>query len=71
MTKYALTLALLLGATAPAFAAEYFIVRGPDQKCKVVQTRPTDKTITVIGDKAYVSESEAQKQVAVVCKDKH
>lgn len=71
MTKYVLPLALLLGATAPAFAAEYFIVRGPDQKCKVVQTRPTDKTITVIGDKAYVSESEAQKQVAVVCKDKH
>lgn len=70
MTKYVLPLALLLGATAPAFAAEYFIVRGPDQKCKVVQTRPTDKTITVIGDKAYVSESEAQKQVAVVCKEK-
>ncbi|RTL71322.1 MAG: hypothetical protein EKK41_10790 [Hyphomicrobiales bacterium] len=71
MTKYVLPLALLIGATAPAFAAEYFIVRGPDQKCKVVQTRPTDKTITVIGDKAYVSEAEAQKQVAVVCKDKH
>ncbi len=70
MLKYVLPVALLMGATAPAFAAEYFIVRGADQKCKVVQTRPTDKTITVIGDRAYVSESEAQKQIAVVCKNK-
>lgn len=71
MKKLVLPLIMLIGATAPAFAAEYYIVRGPDKKCKVVQTRPTDKTITVIGDKAYVSESEAQKQVAVVCKDKN
>lgn len=71
MTKYILPIVLLLGATAPAFAAEYYIVRGPDKKCKVVQTRPTDKTITVIGDKAYVTEQDAQKQVAVVCKEKN
>jgi hypothetical protein len=67
MIKYILPLALLVGATAPAFAAEYFIVRGPDKKCQIVEKRPTE-TMVVIGDKAYVSHDEAQKQLAVVCK---
>ena len=69
MIKYALPIALLLGATAPAFAAEFYIVRGSDKKCKIVETRPTDKTVVVIGDKAYVTRDEAQKQLAVVCKN--
>lgn len=68
MFKYVLPVALLIGATAPAFAAEFFIVRGSDQKCRIVETRPTDKTLTVIGDKAYVTREEADKQMAVVCK---
>ena len=46
------------------------MVRDPTTKsCKVVATRPTDKTIVVIGDKAYVTRDEAEKQVKVVCKD--
>jgi hypothetical protein len=69
MLKYVLPIALLLGATAPAFAAEYYIVRGSDKKCTIVETRPTDKTVVVIGDKAYVSREEADKQLKVVCKD--
>ena len=69
MLKYALPVVILIGATAPAFAAEYYVVRGPDKKCKVVETRPTDKTIVVVGDKAYVTREEATKQLAVVCKE--
>ena len=69
MIKYVLSTALLLGATAPAFAAEFYIVRGPDKKCQIVETRPTDKTIVVVGDKTYVTRDEATKQMAVVCKD--
>ena len=69
MIKYVLPVALLVGATAPAFAAEFFIVRGPDKKCAIVETRPTDKTMVIVGGKAYVSRDEAQKQLAVVCKD--
>ena len=68
MLKYVLPVALLVGATAPAFAAEFYIVRGSDQKCRIVETRPTDKTITIVGDKAYVTRDEATKQMAVVCK---
>ncbi|TMJ66772.1 MAG: hypothetical protein E6G91_19280 [Alphaproteobacteria bacterium] len=69
MIKYVLPVAILIGATAPAFAAEYYVVRGPDKKCKVVETRPTDKTMVVVGDKAYVTREEATKQLAVVCKE--
>jgi hypothetical protein len=68
MLKYVLALAILASGVAPAFAAEFYIVRGPDKKCKIVETRPTEKTIVVIGDKAYVSRAEAEKQLAVVCK---
>ena len=59
MIKYALPLAILVGIAAPVFAADYYIVRGPDKKCKVVETRPTDTTIVVIGDKTYVTKEEA------------
>jgi hypothetical protein len=67
--KYVLPLALVVAISTPALAAEYFVVRGPDKKCKVVETRPTDKTLVVIGDRAYVSRDEAEKQIKVVCKD--
>jgi hypothetical protein len=70
MTRYVLAAALLVAVAGSAIAQEYFIVRGPDQKCKVVEKRPTEKTVVVIGDKAYVSKQEAEKQVAVVCKEK-
>jgi hypothetical protein len=71
MLKYALPIAIALGVAAPAFAqTEFFIVRGPDKKCKVVETRPKDTTVTIIGDRAYVTREEAQKQLTVVCKEK-
>jgi len=69
MIKYVIPIAILFGTTAPAFAADYYIVRGPDKRCKIVETRPTDKTMVVIGGKAYVSRDEATKQMAVVCKE--
>jgi hypothetical protein len=67
--KYVLPLALIVGIATPALAAEYFVVRGPDKKCKIVEQRPTDKTIVIVGDRAYVSREEADKQMKVVCKD--
>ena len=70
MLKYVLSTGLIVGLATTAFAAEYFIVRGPDKQCRVVEKRPTEKTIVVVGDRAYVTKEEATKQVAVVCKDK-
>ncbi len=69
MLRYALTGLMTLVATAPAFAADFFIVRGPDKKCRIVETRPTDRTIVIVGDKTYTTRDEATKQMAVVCKD--
>ena len=69
MLRSILIAGLLVSVAAPAFAAEYFIVRGPDKKCTIVEKRPTDTKMVIIGDKAYVSRDEAQKQVKVVCKD--
>jgi hypothetical protein len=69
MIRYVLPVAFLIGATAPAFAAEFFIVRGPDKKCQIVEKRPTDTKMVVIGNKAYVTRDEAQKELTVVCKD--
>jgi len=65
MTRYVLPLAFLIGATAPAFAAEFFIVRGPDKKCQIVEKRPTDTKMVVIGNKAFVTREEAQKDPTV------
>jgi hypothetical protein len=69
MLKYALLAIGAVVVVSPALAAEYFIVRGPDKSCRVVEKRPTEKTIVVVGDKAYVSREEAERQVKVVCKD--
>ncbi len=71
MFKHILTATILLGTVSAASAADYYIVRGPDKKCKVVEKRPTEKTVVVIGDKAYVSREEAAKQIAVVCKERN
>ena len=70
MLRYVLPLAMLATTAVPALSAEYFVVRDPSTKtCKVVETRPTDKTIVVMGDKAFVTREEAEKQVKVICKD--
>jgi hypothetical protein len=68
MTKYALFAAAAVAIATPALAAEWFIVRGPDKQCRIVEKRPTEKTIIVMGDKAYVTREEAERQVKVVCK---
>ena len=59
----------LVALAGTAIAQEFYIVRGADKKCRVVEKRPTEKTVVVIGDKAYVTRQEAEKQVTVVCKE--
>ena len=69
MRKYVLSIAALAAMSAPAFAAEFYVVRDPDTKqCRVVETRPTDTKILVLGDKVFTTRDEAQKQVTVLCK---
>ena len=59
----------LLSSTA--VAAEYYIVQEKSsRKCKVVDVRPTETTWVQIGPMAFKTREEADKQVAVVCKEK-
>ena len=51
MHKYVLAAALIVGCTLPAFAAKgFYIVRGPDKKCMVVDVAPVT-TETKIGNR--------------------
>ena len=72
MDKYVLAAALIVGCTLPAFAAEkgFYIVRGPDKKCIVVDVAPgaTETKVERIGKDVYVTREEAEADVAVVCK---
>jgi hypothetical protein len=70
MLKYIIAVGVIAAVAAPALGAEYYVVRGPDKKCKVVETRPVDKTVVVVGDTAYVTREEAETQLKVVCKEK-
>jgi hypothetical protein len=68
--KYALAFALIVGCAAPAFAAKgFYIVRGEDKECTVVETEPmaTETTITKVGKDVYVTREEAEADIAVVC----
>ncbi len=70
MTKLIVSLALIGSFAAPSFAQQsYYVVRGEDKKCKIVETRPTDTKIVVLNDKAYVTRDEADRQIKVVCKE--
>ena len=63
-------LAVAIAATAfatPAFA-DFFIVRDGTGPCRIVETRPTDTKIIVVGNKTYTVRAEAEKEMAVVCK---
>ena len=61
MLKYVLAGSLMVAFAVPAVAAdEYYIVRGPDKKCTVVDTKPTTTTTTIVGNGTYKTKTEAE-----------
>lgn len=57
--------------SSTALAAEYYIVQEKaTKKCRVVDVRPTETTWVQVGPLAFKTREEADKQVAVVCKEK-
>jgi hypothetical protein len=68
MLRYALIAMFVIAFTHPALAS-YWIVRGSDNKCIVVDMEPTDKTITKVGKDVYSSREEAEADVKKLCKD--
>ena len=69
MIRPLLALAIIAGAAAPAFAAEYYVVRGPDKRCRIVETRPVDTTIVQVGPLAFETRDRAESEMHVLCKD--
>jgi len=54
--------------TTPALADFWIVREGPSGTCRVVETKPTDTKLVIVGNKAYKVRSEAEKELAVVCK---
>ena len=57
-----------------ALAAEYYVVQErATKKCKVVETRPSasETTWVQVGPLAFKTREEADKQIAVICKEKN
>jgi hypothetical protein len=75
--KYPIVLSVVAAAcltSVGASAAEYYVVREKaSQKCKVVETRPqaTETTWVQVGPAAFKTREEAEKEVKVICKEKH
>jgi hypothetical protein len=69
MMKSLLALAIVAGTAAPAFAAEYYVVRGPDKRCRIVESKPVDTTVVQVGPMAFVTREQAESQIEVLCKE--
>ena len=69
MLKYVIAIGVVMGLALPAFAAEFWVVRDHDKKCRIVESRPTDEKIIVLHDKAYVTREEAETHRKVLCKE--
>jgi len=60
-----------LAAFATPALADFWIVReGPTGKCTVVDKKPTDTKMVIVGGdgKIYKTRADADKELAVVCK---
>ena len=67
--QIALAGAMLVATALPALAdTSYFIVRGPDRHCQVVDQRPTTKDMTLVGPNGatYHTRTEAMNAMKTV-----
>jgi len=69
MLRYIFAFGIVLGVATPALAASFYVVRGLDNKCRVVEVKPVDETIFVFSGKVFVTREEAEVQIKVLCDD--
>jgi hypothetical protein len=66
--KYALGAMLTVALITPALSQQFYIVQNPSTKqCTVVEEKPTDTSVTVMGNRVFTSRSEAQSAIRTVC----
>jgi hypothetical protein len=64
--KIALAGAMLVATALPALAdTSYFIVRGPDRHCQVVDQRPVEKDMTIVGPSGMTYHSRTEAMTAM------
>jgi hypothetical protein len=72
MLRYGLAVVVFtLVGTAAARADFYVVQDSSTKKCKVVETLPTEKTWVQVGPVSFKTRDEADKQITVICKEKH
>ena len=70
LKKLALAMAAV-GLLMSTASADYYIVQEQaTQKCKVVETKPTETTWVQVGPLAFKTQAEAEKQIKTVCVEK-
>lgn len=68
MKIFLATAAVVTAFATPALADFWIVREGPTGPCRIVETRPTDTKIVIVGNKAYKVRDEAEKELKVVCK---
>ena len=60
--------AALVGAATPALAQTFYVVQDTTtKKCTIVETKPTTKTMVVVGDgKVFTTRAEAESAVKTI-----
>jgi hypothetical protein len=67
--KTLIAVTVAVAALASPALADFWIVRdSPTAQCRIVESRPADTKIVVIGDKVYKTRADAEKELAMVCK---
>ena len=69
MLRYIFAFGIVLGVATPALAASFYVVRGLDSTCSLVEVWPVDKTVFIFPGQAYVTREEAEVQIKVLCDD--
>jgi len=71
LTRIALAAFAVTFLGSAAMAAEYYVVREKTtQKCKVVETKPTETTWIQVGPASFKTQGDAEKQIKTVCVEK-
>jgi hypothetical protein len=58
-----------IGALCTPALADFWIVRdSPSAECRIVETKPADTKVTIVGNTVYKTRDEATKEMTTVCK---
>jgi hypothetical protein len=68
MKKILIAAALIVPFVATPALADFWVVREGTADCRIVETRPADTKITIMGNKVFKTRDEATKEMAVLCK---